>query len=228
MIVSKIVMILLFPGVSAKLNIIYALDGSASVAQKTFSAMKRFVNGALKSYTISPNKTHVGLTVYGGMNPVRALSTEDGTSNAVVEQAMAFMDKVGGKRNFEKALDSAANDLILKSKRKGVSKLIVLITTGKDEGNDVEKLKAVGRSLKDNGIKVAVVVIGKDTGKDDLQFVPFFDEGVMSVPSVDDLPTAVDFVEKAGGKASGDIHLRSFRYLFYQHDVFSIISLKYV
>ena len=168
--------------------------------------MKRFVNGALKSYTISPNKTHVGLTVYGGINPVRVLSTGDGSSNAVVEQAMAFMHRVGGKRNFEKALDSAANDLILNSKRRGVSKLIVLLTTGKDEGNDFQKLKAVGKKLKDNGIKVAVVVIGKDSGKDDLPFVPIFDEGVMSVPSVDDLPTAVNFVEKAGAKAAGDIH----------------------
>ena len=196
-----------FTGISAPLDIIYALDGSESVPLKTFSKMRTFVNGALKSYTISPNKTHVGLTVVGGKNPVRALSIEDGTSNAVVEQAVAFMDRVGGKRNLEKALDSAGNDLILNSKRKGVSKLIVLITTGEDEGNDVAKLIAVGRKLKDNGIKVAVVAIGKDAGKDVLPILPFSVEGVMSIPSVDDLKKAVDFVEKAGAKATGSSYL---------------------
>ena len=165
--------------------------------------MKRFVKGALKSYTISPNKTHVGLTVYGGTNPARALSVANGLSESVVEDAAAFTNRIGGKRNLEKALDSVVNDFIMSSKRKGVSKLVVLVTTGKDEQKDVEKLKAVGKKLKDNGIKVAVVVIGKESGKDDLPFLPFSVEGVMSVPSVDDLKKAVDFVEKAGAKAAG-------------------------
>ena len=165
--------------------------------------MRTFVIGALKSYKISPNKTRVGLTIIGGKNPVRALSAEDGTSDAVVEQAVAFMDRVGGKRSLERALDSAVNDLTTKSKRRGVSKLIVLITTGEDEGNDAEKLKAIGGKLKDNGIKVAVVTIGKDVGKDGLPILPFSVERVMSVPSVDDLKKAVDFVEKTGAKVTG-------------------------
>ena len=165
--------------------------------------MKRFVKGALKSYTISPNETHVGLTVYGGMNPVRTLSVAEGLSRSVVELSITFMDRIGRKRNFEKALDSVANDLILNSKRKGVGKLVVLITTGKDEQKDVEKLKYVGKKLKASDVKVAVVTIGKDVGKDDLPFLPFSIEGVMSVPSVDDLKKAVDFVEKVGAKTAG-------------------------
>ena len=192
-----------FAGISAELDVIYAFDGSESVPQTTFSEMKRFVKGALKSYTISPNKTHVGLTVYGGTNPVRTLSVVEGLSQSVVEHAVAFMNRIGGKRNFEKALDSVVNDFIMNSKRKGVSKLVVLITTGKDEQKRVEKLKDVGKKLKLNGIKVAVVAIGKDVGKDDLPFLSFSVEGVMSVPSVDDLKKAVDFVEKAGAKATG-------------------------
>ena len=191
-------------GISAQLDIIYALDGSENVAQKAFSEMKRFVEGALKSYTLSSNKTRVGLTVFGGMNPLQALSVEDGTSVSAVKQSLPFMGTIGGKRNVEKALDSAGNDIIKYSNRKGVSKLIVLITTGKDDGKNVDKLKAVGKKLKDNGIKVTIVVIGKEAGKDDLPFVPFPVEGVMSVPSVDDLKKAVDFVEKAAAKATGD------------------------
>ena len=192
-------------GVSAKLDIIYLLDGSETVNQKTFSEIQRFVKGALKSYTVSSNKTRVGLITYGGMHPVRTLSVKGGTSVFTVEQSLPFMGTVGGKRNIEKALDSAAYDIIQNSKRKGVSKLIVLITTGKDEGKDVEKLEAVGKKLKDNGIKVAVVAIGKDVGKDGLPFLPFSVEGVMSVPSVDDLKKAVDFAEKAAAKATGKI-----------------------
>ena len=166
--------------------------------------MKRFVKGTLKSYRLSHDKTRVGLTVFGGMNPVQALSVEDGTSVSTVEQSLPFIGTIGGKRNIEKALDSAGNDIIKNSKRKGASKLIVLITTGKDDGKDVERLKAVGKKLKDNDIKVAVVAIGKDVGKDVLPFLPFSVEGVMSVPSVDDLKKAVDFVEKAAAKATGD------------------------
>ena len=179
------------------------LDGSETVSQKTFSEIQRFVKGALKSYTVSSNKTRVGLITYGGMHPVRALSVKDGTSVSTVEQSLPFIGKVGGKRNIEKALDSAADDLIKNSKRIGVSKLIVLITTGKDEGKDMDKLKAAGKKMKDNGIKVAVVAIGKDIGQDDLPVLPFSFEGVMSVPSVDDLKKAVDFVEKAAAKATG-------------------------
>ena len=192
-----------FTGISTEIDIIYAVDGSESVPTKTFDQMKRFVKGALKSYTISPNKTHVGLTVYGGMNPVRALSVAEGTSMSTVEQSLPFMGKIGGWRNLEKALDSVANDFVMNSRRKGVGKLVVLVTTGKDEQKDVEKLKAVGKKLKDNGIKVAVVAIGKDVGRDDLPFLPFSVEGVMSVPSVDDLKKAVDFVEKAGANTTG-------------------------
>ena len=196
-----------FTGVSAELDIIYALDGSESVAQKAISEMKRFVNGTLKSYTVSPNKTHVGLVTFGGVNPVQALSVKDGTSVSTVEQSLLFMGTVGGKRNIEKVLDSSANDFIINSKRKGVSKLIVLITTGRDEENDFEKLKAVGKKLKDNGIKVAVVAIGKDAGKDGLPMLPVSVEGVMSIPSVDDLKKAVDFVEKAAAKAIGNVSI---------------------
>ena len=162
------------------------------------------MKGSLKSYTISPNKTHVGLTVFGGMNPVQALSVKDGTSTSTIEQSLPFLGTLGGKRNIEKALDLAANDIIMNSDRKGVGKLVVLIRTAKDEQKDVEKLKNVGKKLKDNGIKVAVVVIGKDVGKDSLPILPFSVEGVMSVPSVDDLKKAVDFVEKAGAKAAGN------------------------
>ena len=196
-----------FTGVSAELDIIYALDGSESVAQKTISEMKRFVKGTLKSYTVSPNKTRVGLVTFGGVNPVQALSVKDGISVSTVEQSLLFMGTVGGKRNIEKVLDSSANDFIINSKRKGVSKLIVLITTGRDEENDLEKLKAVGKKLKDNGIKVAVVAIGKDAGKDGLPMLPFSVEGVMSIPSVDDLKKAVDFVEKAAAKAIGNVSI---------------------
>ena len=167
--------------------------------------MKRFVKGALKSYTISPNKTHVGLTIYGGMNPVHIVSVKDGTLISTIERSLLFMDKIGGERNIEKALNSAANDIVMNSKRKGISKLVVLITAGRDEGKDVEKLKVVGKKLKDNGIKVAVVAIGKDAGKDALPILPFSVEGVMSVPSVDDLKKAVDFVEKAAAKATGNV-----------------------
>ena len=165
--------------------------------------MKRFVEGALKSYAISPSKTHVGLTVYGGTNPARTLSVAKGLSEPVVEHAIVSMNRIGGKRSFEKALDSAANDFIMNSKRKGVGKLVVLVANGKDERKDVEKLKDVGRKLKDNGIKVAVVAIGKDVGKDDLPILPFSVEGVMSVPSIDDLKKAFDFVEKAGANTTG-------------------------
>ena len=194
-----------FTGVSAEIDIIYALDGSERVAQKTISEMKHFVKGALKSYTVSRNKTRVGLVSFGGMNPVQALSVKDGTSVSTVEQSLPFMGTVGWKRNIEKALDSAANDFIINSERKGVSKLIVLITTGKDEGNDLEKLKAIGKKLKDNGIKVAVVAIGKDVRRDGLPILPFSVDGVMSVPSVDDLRKAIDFVEKAAAKAIGNV-----------------------
>ena len=166
--------------------------------------MKRFVKGALKSYTISPNKTRVGLIVYGGMNPTQALSVKDGTTLSIVEHSLPFMGTIGGKRIFEKGLDSAANDIVKNSKRKGVSKLVVLITTGKDDGKNIEELKAVGKKLNDNGIKVVVVGIGEDAGKDDLPILPFLVEGVMSVPSVDDLKKAVDFVEKASAKAAGN------------------------
>ena len=201
---AKLLSVFPFIGISAEINVVYAVDGSESVSTKTFDEMKRFVKGALKSYMISPNKTHVGLTVYGGLNPIQALSVGDGTSKSTVERAIPFMGKIGGKRNLEKGLDSAANELIRNIKRKEVSKLIVLITTGKDESKDQEKLKAVGKKLKDNGIKVVVIVIGQDTGKDGLPILPFSTEGVMSVPSVDDLKKAVDFVEKAAAKATGN------------------------
>ena len=138
------------------------------------------------------------------MNRVQALSIRDGTLRSAVEQSLPFVGTVGGKRNIEKALDLAANDIIMNSNRKGVGKLVILITTGKDAQKDVERLKAVGKKLKDNGIKVAVVTIGKDVGKDDLSFLPFSVEGVMSVPTVDDLKKAVDFVEKAAAKATGN------------------------
>ena len=196
---------LLLIGISANLDVIYLVDGSETVTQKTFSEMKSFIKGALKSYTISPNKTQVGLTIYGGMIPVHSVSVKDGTSMSTIERSLLFLGKIGGERNIEKALDSAANDIVMNNKREGVSKLVVLITAGRDEGRDVEKLKAVGKKLKDNGIKVAVVAIGKDTGNDDLPMLPFSVDGVMSVPSVDDLKKAVDFVEKAAAKATGNV-----------------------
>ena len=186
-------------GVAGNLDIVYAIDGSQTVSSEAFMAMKSFVNAALSANEISPEKTHVGLLVYGRSSPKLDLLLNRGTSADIVKQTLSEMVRRGGKREIDKALLAVKDEFLSSSKRKDVGKLAVLLTNGNDESENKQGVEKANAMLKKDNVKLVVINIGKPVEMKDL---PGVDE-LKNVETANDLPNTVGYIEQAMARSMG-------------------------
>ena len=200
-------MVFAFPllGISGTLDIVFAVDGSNTVDTATFDKIKKFIMAALKTYTISPKDTHVGLFSFGGIASEASLSLQGGISKLVIEQGINSLKKVGGSRMINEAISYADKEMFTAraGARPKASKVLVLLITGKSDLNGKNKLPDVARKLKEKGVEVFVIVIGKDADTNEVNAIASNPESIAQVDDSDNLPSALGTLEKASGEALG-------------------------
>ena len=194
------------PGVSGKLDLIFAIDGSSKVYQSTFQKMLNFAKGALNSYTIGPNKTHVGVLGFGGNKNTVVLQLKDGTSKSIAENSLRLLKRVGGPRRMNKAIRFVSSEMFsLKGGgRRDAAKALVLFTTGKNDAVEKLDLPKAEKALKDSGVKAFVIGVGKDVDADEMNLIATDPENTENLDKVDDLPSVLGPVERFAGKVTGD------------------------
>ena len=187
------------------------MDGSKRVDESTFTKMKSFMKGTLDLYTISPQKTHIGVVTYGGDARDIALSLLLGTSKRALERSIDSLIRVGGLRQMNKAIRFVDTEMFSEKggTRPRAGKALVLLTTGKNSANGKDDVPKAAKKLKDKGIEVFVIGIGKGVDPDELNVIASNQGNVANVPDKDELPRIFGQLEKATGKLTGKYFLKS-------------------
>lgn len=189
-------------GLSGAIDVLFAIDGSRLVGSKTFERMRQFIQGSVKAYNISADQTRIGLMVYGGATNT-LLSFPNGVSKFSVEQALASAKPVGGERKMTDALTLADNEFFKVADRPGAAKLLILMTTGKNDQLDQVAVQNAVDALNRKKINILVIGVGKDIDNDELKRITNDQQNVVPVVTDENLPKAVTDVIEASGKAVG-------------------------
>ncbi len=181
---------------------LFALDGSQSVDEKTFNRMKELLKGAAQAYDVSRDQTRVGLITYGG-RVINRLALKDGISVGLVNNAIDESKRIGGKRLTTDALQYASDVMFGSANTRDSAKLLVLVTTGNNDQTDSDRVKRIIQSLKRKNVMmnvVAVVDSGRGFNRDEFSDVG---EGKVNVVTPENAPGAITGITDASAKAVG-------------------------
>lgn len=166
-------------------DIVFLLDSSSSVSSINFQIEKKFVKALARSLNVASNKSKGSVIVYGSGQDV-AISLEEFTDLAGFKLAVDIANNMGGLRRMDLALQAAAR--IMRSARRNIPKIAILITAGKQfPPNTSVLLKNAVRPLRDLGTQTFVVAIGGDPDKRELDNVVEDPRNVFNVSSFGDL-----------------------------------------
>ena len=174
----------------------YAIDGSRRVDDAMFQKMKSFVMTSLNSFNISQDGVHVGLVQYGGSAEIRQ-RLKDGASPQGTRRNLALLTLVGGPRRMNRALRLVKRELFTKpGERRPFSKrVLILLTTGKNSGDGSGDLPRVALDLRQQGVEVIAVVIGKESDPAEIDTITGKKANSINVKDVDKLPFAIGQLE---------------------------------
>lgn len=159
-----IVKYLISLGVSQKVDVLYAVDGSRRVDEGMFKEMHDFLRSSVRSFNLSASESHAGILQYGDRAEI-LLKPKDGTSLMKFEDTANKLSRIGGARRMNRALKIVNKEVYGTPGeiRSGAKRIIILLTTGKNSGDDSGELPRVARELRDEGVEIMVVVIGKES-----------------------------------------------------------------
>ena len=178
---------------------VFALDGSESLAKNGFEKIKEFVKTMINDYEISEIETHVGVVEFSDKTKV-VLPLNRLFDAGLVKNEVQRIVPSGGKGTVtDEALRKSSEDVfaVKSGGRPGASKVLIIVTDGKSTGKEPPK-RAV-KPLKEKGVRIYVVNIGEDTDKDELKDIVPTEKNIhpvktpTEVPSV--LPKLVDDVK---------------------------------
>uniref|UniRef100_A0ABI7W2W8 von Willebrand factor A domain containing 2 n=1 Tax=Felis catus TaxID=9685 RepID=A0ABI7W2W8_FELCA len=146
------------PGCQARsLDLVFALDASASVGPENFAQMQSFVRSCALRFDVNPDVTQVGLVVYGGQVRV-AFGLDTHATRAAVLRAVSQAPYLGGVGSAGTALLHIHDRVmtVQRGARPGVPKAVVVLTGGLG----AEDAAVPVRKLRNNGVSVLVVGVG--------------------------------------------------------------------
>ncbi|XP_030191354.1 von Willebrand factor A domain-containing protein 2 [Lynx canadensis] len=146
------------PGCQARsLDLVFALDASASVGPENFARMQSFARSCALRFDVNPDVTQVGLVVYGGHVRV-AFGLDTHATRAAVLRAVSQAPYLGGVGSAGTALLHIHDRVmtVQRGARPGVPKAVVVLTGGLG----AEDAAVPVRKLRNNGVSVLVVGVG--------------------------------------------------------------------
>ena len=186
----------------------FIIDGSVGTAE-TLRKEKNFIKGVVSAFGISADGAHAGVVV-GGNKAKLAIKMNENMNSSGFEAAVSSIGLSGaqGQTRLDKALMLAYDELFSAGKgaRDHVGQVVMLLTTKKqlDSVNGDSLRLAVSR-FNEAGIKMIVVVVGKNADKDKVKSLAKDNRDVYYVEKFDEL-TATSLQEsiaKSACKASG-------------------------
>ena len=175
------------------LGIVFTYAGNNP--SRIFNAQKDFVSRLLNSFTISRDKTLVGIMQYGRESMIRyeigSILTKQQASQYLATLSISPNTSPG--TNLLAALQDASTNLFdaTYGARAGVMKSL-LVFNNKKTGIDLDNYNDVLKSLREQGVKIAVVSIGDGVDKEELKRFVSYRSSYFHVNDVPDLEFVID------------------------------------
>lgn len=142
-----------------KADIIFMMDGSNEVGSATFAREKELVKTLARYFNVKPGGSRAGVLVYGSSS-TEVLRLGADQSLSTFDFAVDRARLVGGARRIDRVLESAAR--LFFTARKGVPKIAVLLTTGRQaEEPGAKPLEVARQPLTDLNARLYVIGIGQ-------------------------------------------------------------------
>ena len=175
------------------LGIVFTYAGNNPT--KIFNAQKDFVSRLFNSFTISRDKTLIGIMQYGRESMIRyeigSILTKRQADQYLATLSISPNTSPG--TNLLAALQDASRNLFdtAYGARAGVMKSL-LVFNNKKTGTDLYIYDDVLTSLREQGVKITVVSIGDGVDKDELKRLASYSSSYFHVNDVPDLEFVID------------------------------------
>ena len=192
----------------------FIVDGSEDVGDVALAKEKDFVNAVVASFGISDDGTRAGV-IAGGEAPNLAIKMNAHGDLSSLKAEIAKIRKAGDNMRVDKALLLAYDELFSASNgaRDSVPQVLTLLTTAaRLEKAEGDSLYLASSRFHEAGIKVLVLVVGKDADKDKLSKITTNVEDIFYVEKFDELAATSlrESIAKSACKASGRCKLHRF------------------
>ncbi|XP_033005516.1 von Willebrand factor A domain-containing protein 2 isoform X2 [Lacerta agilis] len=139
---------------SQSMDLVFALDSSASVGRNNFVQLKTFVSSLSLQFDINRDVTQVGLVVFG-KRPHTTFGLDTHVTSSDLHEAISQAPFVGGSASVGSSLLHIYDDLmtVQKGARPGVKKIVVVVTSGAG----VEDAVVPAQQLRNNDVSLLVI-----------------------------------------------------------------------
>lgn len=139
-----------------KIDIVFLLDGSTRVGLRRFKLELSLFDTVAQSFPVQKDGVYFAGIVYSTTSVV-SFQLNTHTDKSTLSKAIQAMPYVGGGRNVGQAIASVKSNVLDKSGRPGVPKVLVVLMLKKSKDDMVVPATA----LKGQGVKLIMLGIGK-------------------------------------------------------------------
>lgn len=187
------------------MDVAFMLDSSGSITPTEFQQAKDFIGLMANSFLKNKVGSRVGLIQYSIVPTINAWFSDELTS----DQFRDVLNKVrydGGYTRLDRALVRAGEKLFSEEEgmRKDIRKVMVVITDGiNTDAPDFVPLDKAVEPLKRAGVRVFVVSIGSEEGREELYLLTQQRKDLYFVQTYDDLALQLRRISKDTCESGG-------------------------
>ncbi|XP_053160789.1 von Willebrand factor A domain-containing protein 2 isoform X2 [Hemicordylus capensis] len=189
---------------SQSVDLVFALDSSASVGRENFVQLKHFVSSLSLQFDINRDVTQIGLVVYG-KRPRTIFNLDTHVSSSALHEAISQAPFGGGSASLGSSLLHIHDDVmtVQKGARPGVKKIVVVVTGG----TGVEDAIVPAQQLRNNDISLFVIGMGQ-LQMGSLPRIAGSHDNLLRISSYEDLKNNEDLIiEKICDEAKRPVNL---------------------
>lgn len=151
------------------LDIIFALDGSASVRNRDFEKMKDFVKHSAREYDISQNGPHIGVIEFSDRADLKIKLSDHYDLDSFTMKLSDIEQSSGQNTVTDEVLRMAASTAFKSTSggRPTAQKRLIILTASKSTG--AEPVQEAVIPVISEGIQVYVVAVGSRVDRKELQ-----------------------------------------------------------
>ena len=198
------------PPCSTPVDLAFIIDSSGSIGRTNYKKQKNFVKEVAKTFGLSPNGSRAAMVLYSNSASVKARFGQYSDPKEF-GGAVDSLPYERGLTRIDKALDLTARDIFAQS-RSGVPKIAMLITDGtQTAAADAKGLKEASEPLRQAGVRVLAVGVGKGVDREELRLVTESDEDVVLVANFINLRLKLSNLISQVCRLAGEHHQKSVR-----------------
>lgn len=166
----------------------FVLHSSESLSRRHFNKLKQFISGIATAFGVDGAKSRAGLVLYSDKAsvPIRLDQSKNLTEYII---ALTNLRREAGRNRIDLALKAANQRLFTATSRDSASRVVVLLTLGKETKNGAGAIssKGIAGQMRARGIKIFVVAVGSNVDVPELQKIVDEPNRVIKAETFDDL-----------------------------------------